>query len=96
MKQIHHEHTTAAETNGFAWASLIIGSISLFYFADRSYPRDYLFLSLILPAAGIATAVLAYRQVRLDTRTAGSAFATAGAVLSVVSIAVLFSQISIP
>ena len=96
MKQIQHGHPPAAETNGFAWASLIIGSISLFYYANRSYPHDYLFLSLVLPAAGIATAFLAHHQVRLDARTRGRELATAGAVLSVASIAVLLTNISVP
>lgn len=91
MEQIQREQPTPTEINGFALASLIIGSISLFY-ADRLLypnPRDYFLLSFVLPAAGIATAFLAYRRVQQDTHRRGSEVATAGAVLSFVSAAVL-------
>lgn len=77
------------EVNGFAWASLIIGSISLFY-ADRlAYPNpsNYFFVTLLIPAAGVASAYLAHR--RIDTRTRGRELAVAGAVLSIVSAVVL-------
>lgn len=91
MEKIQPKQVPATEVNGFAWASLIIGSISLFYAGRLVHPhgRDYFLLSFVLPAAGIATALLAYRRVRQDTRTSGRELATAGAVVSLLSAAVL-------
>lgn len=91
MEQPGDEKHRASEIDGFATASVIIGSISLFYGDRFLYPNpdNYFLLSLLLPAAGLCTGYIAQHRVRQQTTTRGSELATAGLLLSGISVLLL-------
>ncbi len=89
MDEIQERSRAVSERDGFAWASLITGSISLFY-ADRLIypgPQDYFLLVLFVPAAGLLTAVVAHQRMRRGSTSGGRELAVAGVVLSGISAA---------
>jgi hypothetical protein len=90
-ERLRQQGPPGTETDGFAWASFVTGSIALFY-ADRLLyptPQNYLLLSLLMPAAGIGAALVAHRRIAADETLRGRNLAMAGAFLSALSGSIL-------